>query len=171
MNACLHTQTQKLGKGGKHTQSFVSSNVGTYQTVPMEKKERKRKRSKHLKSVAKRKIVQENTGTKLHICLPWLQMWFSSVQENVEIKHNNFKMKAYLMLCCCSGFSNTKTYSILCMKSFFGGGGINERPSSFLIQHASFVSGKNYTYMLILKSYCSFMIQHCENGILRWLRF
>lgn len=38
MNACLHTQTQKPGKGGKHTQSFVSSNVGTYQTVPMEKK-------------------------------------------------------------------------------------------------------------------------------------
>lgn len=58
MNACLHTQTQKPGKGEKHTQSFVSSNVGTYQTVPMEKEKEKQT---DLKSVAKRKIVQEST--------------------------------------------------------------------------------------------------------------
>lgn len=53
MNACLHTPTQKPGKGEKtHTHSFV----GTHQTVPMKRKKGERGRKRDLNSVARREI-------------------------------------------------------------------------------------------------------------------
>lgn len=87
VNECMpaHTDTETRQRGKHtHTQSFVSSNVGTYQTVPMEKKEvGEKERQTDLKSVARRgKIVQRTQkGTKLHLCFPQLQMQLVSAQK------------------------------------------------------------------------------------------
>lgn len=90
MNACLHTPTQKPGKGGKkHTQRFV----GAHQTVPMKRKKRGGGgRKRDLKSVARREI----DCTAQHKSRNKVSSWLSGVANvtgvssryKCEIKHD-----------------------------------------------------------------------------------
>lgn len=91
MNACLHTATQKPGKGGKkntHTQRFV----GAHQTVPMKRKKREEGRKRDLKSVARREIdctAQHKSRNKVSSLLSGVaNVTVVSSRYKCQIKHD-----------------------------------------------------------------------------------